>query len=444
MALVCLCTCACKREPSPTPPAELSGASAIDRVLERLAATLKLFRQSYSGAVANGRVKDPAAYRRAAELLDRVRREWAPVADAAGKTHRASQRRLAYALDTLDGHVSAKEPTERAGELVEAALVAVAGLSSDRPPPEIARVLEQVAAADAAILAERVVADVRLGLGAGPLRAQFLPGPAARVAAPPSRHAGRYVLLVLRDRQTKRTLPRARVEVVLEGAPFGVPLVETWGEFHHYGSNLYLPEGKLFTLEVKVGPPEVARRAAARDWHARPVQARFTCVLRGERLSVEGRLPAPADGQMGEDVLAARRATKGVLNSGDYGIGLVAGPPEPILRPKGGRYVEEAAAAGSIQLGVALFDLATGSLLPAARVTLTLTATAGGKPVEVPLTFLLGGAGDAFDRYAANVQLAAGSYAVRARVVRPALATLAADSLARSIDVDLPGTWTRK
>jgi len=147
---------------------------------------------------------------------------------------------------------------------------------------------------------------------------------------------------------------------------------------------------------------------------------------------------------MGEDVLAARRATKGVLNSGDYGIGLVAGPPEPILRPKGGRYVEEAAAAGSIQLGVALFDLATGSLLPAARVTLTLTATAGGKPVEVPLTFLLGGAGDAFDRYAANVQLAAGSYAVRARVVRPALATLAADSLARSIDVDLPGTWTRK
>lgn len=438
-ALVLAPCCERAREPKPEQPE----AVRIDAALGRLTGTLKLAGDAYVAAVADRQVRDAAAYARAGELLRRTRTEWAAVADAAGRIDRASQRRLAYALDSLDSHLAAKGATERAGELVEAGLHAAAGLASDRPPPELLGLREQIVAADVAILAELVVGDLRLGLGAGPARTQYLPAPGARMAAAPSRHAGWYVLLVVRDRATKRFLPRARVELLLEGAPLAVPLVETWGEFPHFGSNLYLPEGRLFTLDATVGAPQVDRRPAASTWHASPARARFTCLLRDGALHVEGRLPAPALSPPGADLLAARKAAAGLVSSGPYAVGLLSGPAEPIGRWREGRVVEEAAPAGSLQLGVVLLDQATGSQLPGARLALELTPVNGGAPLKLPLAFLLGGPGDAFDRYATNASPPTGTYRVRVDVVRPALATLAAERLARGASIEVPGTWTR-
>jgi len=297
--------------------------------------------------------------------------------------------------------------------------------------------LRSDAAADDALLAETAVGDYRVGLAAGPPRTQHLPGVGFRTPAPPPKGTSHYLMVVLRDRVGKRHLPRADVRISMLDLPVPIPLVETWGEFLHYGTNFVLPADGSRPLVVQVGPPEVDRLADAARRGVRPVRARFTATLRAGRLEVTAARPAPPEpGQrVGDDVLLARADVGPLVPAGPYLLGMLTGPAVPLWRWRDGELTEEAPPPGAVRLGLVLLEQASGRPVPGARVTAVLTPVdGGGTPVRVPLRPVLG----RYDHYTGHTAAPGGPVRVRLEVLRPTFATLEAKAFDGRVALELP------
>ena len=203
-----------------------------------------------------------------------------------------------------------------------------------------------------------------------------------------------------------------------------VPLVETWGEFLHYGANLVLSAGEPFRLAVLVGPPEVDRLGEAARRGVRSARAQFEASVRDGRLLLEGGEPPEPPGAgwiPGDDVLLARAEAGTLVAAGPYLVGLGVRPAATRTRWRDGKLAEEPPPTTGVDLVLVLLEQATGRTVPGADVTLELTSAAGGAlPKRVPLRAVLG----PYDHYAGHAAVPAGELRGKVRIRRPTFATL--------------------
>lgn len=262
------------------------------------------------------------------------------------------------------------------------------------------------ASADAALHAEVIQGGRRLGIGLLPPRTQFLPGVSARIPAPPGR-ATHYLFVAVRDTYTKRHIPRQAVTATVGQVPQPLPLIETWGDFPHYGANVLLAKG----LDVGVRVDAAGAAASFRSVEG-PAGRRF-----------DGPAPEPAAAgwEVGDDVLLAREAlARPPLPAGEWALGVVrsADPALPEL---------------------VLLDATDGRLVTGAGLTLTLASLTPGAP---PVVRQLLPVHEPFDRYRAAEPVPPGTWSATVAVRRPTFATFRQDAHARTVTVTLPSPIT--
>ncbi len=270
----------------------------------------------------------------------------------------------------------------------------------------------------------------------------WLPGVGARIQDLPPKGAAAQLIVTLRDRRTKRHLPRAAVRVRIPRGDLQVPplpLVETWGAYMHYAANVPFPfRGSEFQIKVDVEPPAYDRHADSLDRWIAPAQVTFLLRRAEGRVRVIGDKPQPTEAgvSIGEDVVAARRGAQTTVDAGEYTVGISLLDPEPIWRWREGKPTPAATPEGADRhVDVVVLDRRSGRMVTGAKVTLTLRASAEqGDPISLPLRPLLG----RFFHYGATVAWPGRHGRVDLKIDRPTFATTDGQRFARAQSFTLP------
>lgn len=318
------------------------------------------------------------------------------------------------------------------------------------PPKEALGEQRAVSAADAAIHAEKIVGDYRIGMGVDAATTLYLPGVGARIPDKPQ-DSGKaelaYMIVTVREVRTKRHLPRAKVTVSIPRGAFEVPalpLLEVWGDYAHYAANVPVTRlGHELQLTVNVSPPQYGRHGDCLTLWDKPVSTQFILRREGSKLTVTGDSATPADAgwTVGEDVVDALREASQVVDAGPYTAGLVIEGPEPVWRWDQGKPIPEPVPdQATNHLEIVLIEAESGRMVTGAGVTLTLTPGESGRPpIRIPLIPLM----SSFHHYGATVFVPPGTYDVAVRVQRPTFTTLRADRLALTLSFAFPKPWIR-
>jgi hypothetical protein len=427
--------------------APVVGADSVARkTAGDLLGALKLVRQEYVNAVApqGESVVDATEYAETELFAEQAERKLAMLRDAGAMTDAAVADRLAQRLAAIRAAVARKAAHAAVVDEANAAIATVQESLAGAVPETIRGTVLASDRADQAILAEEVVGEYRVGLVSGPGVPIFRRDGEALVAEPVAAAGALYLGVVLRERRTKRPLPAATVDVVVEGQGGSVaaPLRELWGDFHQYGANLVLPGDGPVTITVHASSPAYARHGDMLNVFVTPATATLKGHVRGGALAFDARPVTPTDKDytVGDDLLQATTEAGDLHNSGPYRIGLIVEGPEPIWLWKDGKpELEPVTAEHTNHVEVVLIDRDSGQLVPSASVDLTFLAT-GAEVGTAKLTPLL----SVFSHYGKTLTLPKGTTSVRIHVHPPSLGAIGRLRLADPADIELPLPARRK
>jgi hypothetical protein len=424
-----------------------SAQDAARKTAGELLGALKLVRQEYANAVAptGGTVVDATEYAETELFAEQAERKLAALRAAGGMPDAAAADALAARLAKIRSDVAAKAPHAAVVDEANAAIATVQQSLAGAVPEAIRGAVLAVDRADQAIAAEAVVGEYRLGVVSGPAQPLFHREGEALVADPGPAAGAVYLAAVVREKRTKRPLPAATVDVVVEGQGGRVesPLREVWGDFHQYGANVTLPSGDgPVTVTVRASSPAYARHGDMLNVFVSPATATLQGHVRGGVLAFDASPVTPTDGDyaVGDDLLQATAEAGDLHNAGPYRVGLIVEGPEPIWLWKDGKpELEPVAADHTNHVEVVLVDRASGQLVPRASIDLTFLKD-GAEVGRTTLTPLL----SVFSHYGRTLTLPPGTTSVRIHVHPPALGAIGAPRLAEPADIELPLPARRK
>ncbi len=398
-------------------------------------------RQEYANAVApgGGTVVDPTEYAETELFAEQAERKLAALRAAGGMPDTAGADRLATRLAAIRKGVAEKAPLAAVVDEANAAIAIVQESLAGAVPESVRGAVLATERADQAIAAEAVVGEYRLGVVSGPAVALFRRDGETLVADPAPAEGTVYLGVVVREKRTKRPLPAATVDVVVEGQGVRVeaPLRELWGDFHQYGANVALPKGDgPVTVTVRASSPAYARHGDMLNVFVTPATATLQGHVRGGALTFDASPVLPTDGDyaVGDDLLQATAEAGELHATGPYRVGLIVEGPEPIWLWKEGKpELEPVAAEHTNHVEVVLVDRASGQLVPRAKIDLSFVADGAevGRATLVPLL-------SAFSHYGRTVALPKGTTSVRIHVHPPALGAIGVPRLADPADIELP------
>ena len=240
--------------------------------------------------------------------------------------------------------------------------------------------------------------------------------------------------LTLRDQRTKRYLPGADVEVTLRGPETEqtrtLDLLETWGSYHFYGSNVDVPPGAEL-LDVTVQPPRVGRHADLKERYRESVEVEFPLEQNGSNVVVQGADPEPVadDVTLGSSIAMGLEEALSVKETGSYRVGFIAEHSEPYWVPAENPNdtnpgtlnltMADFPQSANRHLEIVLYDRESNRILPHADIQLNV---ADGDEIKTrtDLPFLLA----AFYHYGNSVYLPEADYTIEATLGAPSVHTL--------------------
>jgi hypothetical protein len=401
---------------------------------------LKLLRQEYTNAVApqGAAIIDATEYAESELFAEQAEAKFGALARKGGVSDPKRAAAIAEGLARLRGDVASKAPHAAVVGQATATLALVEELLAGAVPESIRGTVLASSRADAAIAAEEVVGEYRIGITAGPARKIFVRRDRVLVAAPPAPAGASYVAALLRERRTKRFLPAAEVALVIEGdgRRTETALTEVWGDFHQYGANVVVPADGPVTVTVRVSPPAYARHGDMLTHFVAPVTATMQGHVRQGALAFDAKplQPTDPDYALGDDVLQAVAEAGTLRDAGPYRVGVIVEGPEPIWTWQNGAPVLKPVAAGATNhVEIVLLDRETGQLVPSADVALTFLADgeSTGSATLHPLLSI-------FSHYGETLVLPPRSNALRARIDPPHMGALDRPRLADPVEVELP------
>lgn len=415
---------------APTVTATAPTAS-LDEDLQQILGCIKLIREEYGHGWKDGKVANETEYAETVLFLRRARAKLADLRPALALRGAGTLDELDRNLAGLDRIVAARGPLEEVGDLVRKSLPLVESFLSSKTPPAVAGLVASVAGADAALQAETIQEQYRIGIFYREPQAIWMRQADGTLKETPADAGhGLYLGVLVRDRRTKRHLPHAtvRVRFLSEAtARAEATLLEIWGDSMQYGANVDLPVPGPYTIEVRVEPPDYNRHADMLQVFNEPVEARFEGTLADRTLTVRGPAVTPVDADygIGDDLLQGMSEAsvdgRTMVPAGPYLAGFVAESPEPLWRWKDGKgEMVTVQTTDTNHLEIVLLDRERTRMVTGARVTLTLKDRASGRTQEVKLLPLM----SEFFHYGATCGVPPGDYDVTARIEPPAFHSL--------------------
>lgn len=287
--------------------------------------------------------------------------------------------------------------------------------------------VQSIQQADDDLQAETTVHDYRVG--ATILESQNIYDGSDVVSS--TENGNRQLRLILRDQRTKRYLPGADVEVTFGGTDESrtLKLLETWGPYHFYGTNVNVPE-EATTLLASVEPPRVGRHADMKERHRQAFQVEFPLERDDDETVVQGSDPEPVseDVTLGSSIATGFEEASSVVEAGPYRAAFIAEHSEPFWIPRDDNETQgdslslqlaEIPQSANRHLEIVLYDRETNRSIPHADIQLNV---ADGNEIETrtDLPFLMA----AFYHYGNSLYLPKSDYTVEATLGTPNLHTL--------------------
>ncbi len=293
---------------------------------------------------------------------------------------------------------------------------------------------KQVSELDARLQVEKPTNGYRIGVFTGEAQIRYTPD--GQRDEPPS--DALYLGVTLREKRTKRYLPGSSVKVSYGDHSW--TLEETWGDVHHYGTNVEASFDQNAPLTVQVSPPAYGRHAEMKSVYINPASVSFPVestdpnghpVLLGSKPA-----PVSSDYKIGSSLQIALSESLAVKRAGPYRVGFIVEGAEPFWTWSDGELTPHPGnGTDANHFEIVLLDRETNEPIPHASISLSFKA--GDTKKNIALFPLLA----EFYHYGTNASVPSGkTYTVTASIEAPRLQTFKKD---RFIDETVTFQWTK-